>query len=154
MARLPDRGHADSMLYSTMRAVYHFERTLYARFGLGYQEICLLQLLRRKSGLRIGDAARALEIPLFTATRLVQRLEAEALVTKRQDATDGRVVLINLAAKGRRLIRKVEDENYDLIMKNAETLSSEELKALVLLATRINELLGVAQSAAEGLDRT
>lgn len=140
------------MLYSTMKAVYHFERTLYARFGLGYQEICLLQLLRRKSSLRIGDAARALEIPLFSATRLVQRLEAEALLTKRQDADDGRAVLVRLSAKGRRIIRKVEDDNYELIMKNAAALSGEELKALVLLTARIDELLGVSRSVSEGLE--
>jgi DNA-binding MarR family transcriptional regulator len=136
-----------------MRAVYHFERTLYARFGLGYQEICLLQLLRRKSGIRVSEAARVLEIPLFSSTRLVQRLESDGYVLKRQDADDGRAILLSLTPKGRRLIRRIEDDNYELIMENAASFSGKELDALVLFAGKMGRLLGVEGSASEGLDQ-
>lgn len=135
-----------------MRAVYHFERTLIARFGLGYQEICLLQLLRRKSGIRVSETARVLEIPLFSATRLVQRLESDGYVLKRQDADDGRAILLSLSPRGRRLIRRIEDDNYELIMANAADISGKELDALVLLAGKMGRLLGVEWSASEGLD--
>lgn len=141
------------MLYSTMRAVYHFERALYARFGLGYQEICLLQLLRRKSGIRVGEAARVLEVPLFSATRLVQRLESDGYVVKRRDAHDGRAILLSLSPRGRGLIRRIEDDNYKLIMANASSLPGKELDALVLVAGKIGRLLGVEGSASEGLDQ-
>jgi len=136
-----------------MRAVYHFERTLYARFGLGYQELCLLQLLRRKSGIHVSEAARVLEIPLFSATRLVQRLEADGYVVKRQDADDGRAILLSLSPRGRRLIRRIEDDNYELIMANAAAFSGKELDALVLVAGKMGRLLGVEGSASEGLDQ-
>jgi len=149
---LPDRAHTDAILYSTMRAVYHFERTLIARFGLGYPEICLLQLLRRKSGIRVSDAARVLEIPLFSATRLVQRLESDGYVVKRQDADDGRAILLSLSPRGRGLIRRIEDDNYELIMSNAAAFPGNELDALVLVAGRMGRLLGVEGSASEGLE--
>jgi MarR family transcriptional regulator, organic hydroperoxide resistance regulator len=136
-----------------LRAVYHFERTLYARFDIGYQEICLLQLLRRRGGLRVGDAARTLEMPLFSATRLVQRLEADGYVVKANDTVDRRAVLLDLTAKGRRFIRRIEDANYDLIARNAASLSREELKAFVMVAERIDGILGVSNSASEGLDQ-
>ena len=152
LARPLDRGQADSLLYSTLRAVYHFERTLYARFGLGYQEICLLQLLRSRGKLRVGEAARILEIPLFSATRLVQRLESTGYLAKAQDAGDRRVVLLSVSPRGRSLIRRIEEANYELIMENSASLSREELKAVVLVTQRIDAILGVSESAAEGLD--
>ena len=150
---MPDRADTDAILYSTMRTVYHFERTLHARFGLGYPEICLLQLIRRKSGIRVGEAARVLEIPLFSATRLVQRLESDGYVVKRQDSGDGRAILLSLSPKGRRLINRIESDNYELVMANAASLPGKELDALVLVAGKIGRLLGVEGSASEGLDQ-
>lgn len=135
-----------------MRAVYHFERTLIARFGFGYPEICLLQLLRRKGGIRVSEAARVLEIPLFSATRLVQRLESDGYVVKRPDADDGRAILLSLSPRGRRFIRRIEDDNYELIMSNASAFPGKELDALVLVAGKMGRLLGVEGSASEELD--
>jgi len=94
--------------------------------------------------LRVGDAARALEIPLFSATRLIKRLEALCYVSKRRDEADGRVFFVELQAEGEALLERIERENYRLVSANARRLTGQELEGFVVAAARMDELLGVA----------
>ncbi|HOX33069.1 MAG TPA: MarR family transcriptional regulator [Spirochaetales bacterium] len=149
-AGAPERGRVDEALYATLRAIYHFERDLYARFGLGYQEICLLQLLRRRPGLRVGEAAKALELPLFAATRTVKRLEGRSFLRKARDPEDGRALRLALRPEGEALIAEIEAENYGRIAANLRGLSRREVEGLVLAAERIGALLGVEERSGEG----
>lgn len=139
---MPDQDRIDEALYTTLRAIHHFERGLYVEFGLGYQEICLLQLLRRQEGLRVGEAASSLEIPVFSATRLAQRLEARGLIAKRIDELDGRAIRLSLAPRGSRLLGAIEKRSYDIMAANAERLSPEEVAAYLDVAESLGELLG------------
>jgi DNA-binding MarR family transcriptional regulator len=132
------------VLYSTLHAIYYFERDLYEEYGLGYQEICLLQLLLREPGIRVGEAASNLEIPLFTATRLAQRLESRGFIRKRVDELDGRAVCLSLTPKGSKLIRAIEKRSYDIMAANAARLSASEVEAYLDVAENLGELLGVA----------
>ncbi len=151
MAKPPARERVDEILYSTLRAVYHFERALFARFGLGYQEICLLQLLRKAGGVRVGEAARLLEMPLFSATRLAQRLESDGFLDRCPDPEDGRAVRLELSGKGATLIAEIEEDNYRLIAVNAASLSQVEVEGFVMVAENLHRVLGVSRSAAEDM---
>jgi len=143
MARLPPRERVDELLYDTLRAIYHFERSLYERFDLGYQDLCLLQLLRRRPRLRVGEAARSLELPLFSATRLAQRLEGRGLLRRSPDPRDGRAVFLELLPAGEALLDEVEEGNYALIAANARKLSDRELESLVRAGACMDRVLGV-----------
>lgn len=152
MPHIPEQDRVDEMLYSTLRAIYHFERSLYERFGLGYQEICLLQLLKRRDRIRIGAAAGILELKLFAATRLVKKLEDGGYLRRETDATDGRAVMIRLSRGGRALLGKIEDQNRKSIEKSALTLSQGQLDAFVYVANNMGNLLGVSHACEEKLE--
>jgi DNA-binding MarR family transcriptional regulator len=149
VARTPGRKEIDEILYSTLRAIYHFERGLYGNYGIGYEEICLLQLLRRRPGLRVGEAARILELPLFAATRLAQRLEGDGLIDKGPDPVDGRAVRLRASGAGLSLLGRIEGDSYRLVAGKAAGLSEGELAAFVLVAGNLGRILGVADKAAE-----
>lgn len=141
-APLP-RDRADELLYLSLRSIYHFERGLVEEFGLGFQEIILLQLLRRRESARIGEIAKALEVPVFSATRLVKRLEAEGLLRKEPAAGDGRGISAVLEPKGGKLVDAIEAASYRRIGGAAASLSPREREAFVLVAERLAPVLGV-----------
>lgn len=138
------RKTADELLYKSLRAVYHFERSMVDRFGLGYQEVYLLQLLRRRESARIGEIATALGVPIFSTTRMVQRLEALGYVSKKRDEADRRGVSVKLELRGDRLVEDIEAYNYGLIVGSASTLTGDEQAAFVAVARNIDRVLGVS----------
>lgn len=134
---------ADELLYRSLRTIYHFERSLEERFGLGYQGIYLLQLLRRRESARVGEIATALGTEVFSATRLVQRLEARGFVSKRRDEKDNRVVAVSLEPSGDRIVGQIEKHSYKLVSAIGTTLSADELAAFLLVARDLDQVLGV-----------
>jgi len=140
---LPDRQTANDLLYRSLQAVYHFERSLVDRFGLGYQEICLLQLLRRRESARVGEIATALGVRVFSATRLVQRLEASGYLGKEPDERDGRVVVVRLLGPGERLVSDVEAYNFERIVGRTSSLPPAARDAFVIVADNLERVLGV-----------
>lgn len=143
----------DAALYATLRAIHHFERDLYARFGLGYAEICLLQLLRRHPSLRVGEVASALELAHFSATRLVQRLETEGLLIREADPRDRRAVRLSLSDKAERLIVAIEDGSYGLVQAYAAGRTDAEVAKLIQVAESLDKVLGVADRAGEAVEK-
>lgn len=137
------RKTADELLYRSLRAVYHFERNLEEKFGLGYQEIYLLQFLRRRESASIGEIASALGIPVFSTTRLVQRMEAQGFVNKERYAEDRRVVFVKLKPEGDRFVDTIEKHNYGLIVGATSKLSAVEREAFVTAARNLDRALGV-----------
>jgi len=138
-----EKNTADELLYKSLRSVYHFERSLIERFGLGYQEIYLLQLLRRRESARIGEISSALGIQVFSATRLVQRLEALGYVSKRRDERDRRGVEVRLEPEGDRFVGEIEKHNFELISGSTSRLSSGDQEAFLIVARNLDHALGV-----------
>ena len=137
------RKTADELLYQSLRAIYHFERSMVDRFGLGYQEIYLLQLLRRRESARIGEIATALGVPIFSTTRMVQRLETLGYISKKRDEADRRGVSVKLESTGDGLVAEIEAYNFGLIIGSASTLTDDEQTAFVTVAHNIDRVLGV-----------
>ena len=60
-----------------------------------------LDLLAERGECRMADLADAMRVDASTATRAIDRLEAQALVERRRLETDGRVVVARLTDAGR-----------------------------------------------------
>lgn len=63
----------------------------------------VLMCLSDKTGLSISEIADLCIIKLNTTTKIVQRMQADGLVTCRARKTDGRVTEVRLTAKGKEL---------------------------------------------------
>lgn len=138
-----DRSEADHLLYSSLRAVYHFERSLVRRFGLGFQEIYLLQLLRRRESACVGEIAKALDVPIFSTTRLTQRLQAAGLISKRRCADDRRSVSVRLEPEGERLVAEIEARNFELIVGRTLDTAGAGTEHFMFVAKNLERVLGV-----------
>jgi DNA-binding MarR family transcriptional regulator len=138
------RSQIDELLFNVLKHIYRWEREVYARFGLTYQEIYLLQYLRKVSPSRISDLAAELRIPMFQATRLVNKLATKQFLSKRKQADDRRGVMVSLLSAGENVIQRVEENNYRIILSNASSLTEEEVQSALVTASDIGRILRIS----------
>jgi len=130
-------------LYGFLRATYHYERKLSAAFDLGCREIYVLQYLRSKSPTRITEIAKELNLPMFTASRMIHRLETKRFVQKIQDTMDHRNIFVSLLPDGDRIVNEIENQLFEQI--NASKFSREEVQAFLRTAEKLSDLLEVTK---------
>jgi DNA-binding MarR family transcriptional regulator len=70
--------------------------------GLSVTHHLALSTVAKRGEMAIGDLAEAERLPSSAATRLVDRLEEEGLVTRMRDPSDRRGVLVAITEAGRR----------------------------------------------------
>ena len=140
----------DTLLFDALRAVYQFERTKVSRFGLAYEEIYLLQFLRRRSPARMSHIAVEMGKPVSTATRLMDRLEKRQLVQREKGADDRRSIWVSLTPRGDATVRAVEDHTFDRVTANLERFSSAQVAAFVETARHLGRILAGPEDDPEG----
>jgi DNA-binding MarR family transcriptional regulator len=113
---------------------------------LDYQEIYLLQNLRRVSPQRLTEIARVLDIPMFSASRLVERLVQKKLITKEKGVEDRRSISVSLLPEGEKVVGLVEQDSYERIMDSAKEMSKEDFASLLQMSERLHQVLGVSKS--------
>jgi DNA-binding MarR family transcriptional regulator len=107
-----------------LRAARYLEREIereLASFGLGLTEFNALSALRRAGrphSLSPKQLGTALLLSSGGLTKLLERLEAEGLVSREPDPHDGRGVVVRLTDAGRRL----QDEAFEAHLTNEEEL--------------------------------
>lgn len=89
-----------------------------------------LSWLSREGAMRITTLAEREDVTQPAMTGLVQRLEAAGLVSRRSDARDGRVALIDITPQGREALERRHAEQDAVIIDRLTELSPDELAAL------------------------
>jgi DNA-binding MarR family transcriptional regulator len=80
--------------------------------------------------LTLGELAAAEGVRSATMTGLVKGLENDGLVRRRPHAADGRSVLVQATARGRRVLERARVQRIDLVASKLEDLSQAELDVL------------------------
>ncbi|MBN2078562.1 MAG: MarR family transcriptional regulator [Spirochaetes bacterium] len=137
------REHLDRILFAALQAIYKFQQSKMASYGLDYEDIYLLQFLRNESPARMGDIAGEMRIPISTATRVVDRLEAKRLLRREKDPRDRRNILVSLENKGEAAVRQIEEHTYAILTKNLEGFTVEDIAAFFKTAYHLPEILRV-----------
>jgi len=143
MTNLP-RKQVDEDLYRVLRTVYHYERSLENQFGLGYEEIYVLQYLRRHPQVHLNEVSHELELPMFKCSRLVSRLVEKKLVTKSQDASDRRGIQIVLLPAGEKVVASIEDFSFNRVNANVCKMDSEDTGRILQMIEKLDCWLGVS----------
>jgi DNA-binding MarR family transcriptional regulator len=119
------------LLRTAERVERALERTLEG-IGLSPAKLAVLGGLARAGGrLSLGDLAHHRSCVKSNITKLVDRLEADGLVARRDDPDDRRGVLAEITAEGRRL--QAEGER---LIEEAERSLTRELAAEDVAALR------------------
>lgn len=98
---------ADAVLTASRVLVAVAARSLAEEVSVSLPQYRALVVLASQGAQRPVDLAQALSVDPSTATRMCDRLEAKALITRRRDAGDRRTVVLDLSAAGRQLVDRV-----------------------------------------------
>lgn len=101
------------------------------------RELRALRALGRHGTLTMTALAKGLDVPLSTATRIVEGLCAKGLVERRRSKRDRRVVEIRFGQRGKRINRYVEEsrraEAHALLLSLPERERSRLVRQLARL---------------------
>jgi DNA-binding MarR family transcriptional regulator len=113
--------HGD--IFSSLNAV------LNAEFGLSVAKFDVLaQLDRYKEGMALGQLSQNLKVSGGNVSGLVQRLLADALISREMSSEDRRSFIVRLTPKGEALFKKAAAVHRRHLSKRFENVSPRELE--------------------------
>lgn len=135
------RNRLDEILFKALQAIYKFQQSKVSAFGLDYEEIYLLQFLRNHSPACMGEIAAEMNIPISTATRVVDRLQRSGLLSRKKDELDKRNILASLEPPGEIAVRRIEDHTFALLSENLSGFSDEDVASFYKTAAHLEKIL-------------
>ena len=106
--------------------------------GLTPSQLSVLASVDRLGPLQLGDLARVESVAPPTLTRSIAGLEDQGLVRRHPDPDDGRAVLVQVTAAGRRALRELRRARVAFLAERLATLSDGDR----VVVARAVELLG------------
>ncbi len=123
-------------------AQQHFQR-IEARCGVSGAQLWAMAELKARPGLKISELATALSVHLSTASNLLDRLEAKALVRRERGTKDQRTVRVYLTPAGQGVLRKAPKPAEGVIPGALHRMPREALKRLDRDLERLLRLTGL-----------
>jgi DNA-binding MarR family transcriptional regulator len=142
----------ETQLAVLVRLLDNLSRTAYTYRDLDRASYLMARALDSAGPISIQGLARILHLEPATVTRKIAAMEANGLIVRLSDPTDGRVSLVKLSREGVRRMRLVRDlrrAHNDVLLSH---WSDEDLKTFGELLTRYNESLGNQPDTLKGLD--
>lgn len=105
--------------------------------GPGGRAVALTALAGFASGHAIELLAHSLGLSHSRTVRVVDRLEADGLVTRERGSEDRRTVQVTLTDAGRALARRVADRRLEVLRAEVDELGADDLAALDRIAGKL-----------------
>ncbi|MFD8570619.1 MarR family winged helix-turn-helix transcriptional regulator [Streptomyces sp. NPDC057694] len=125
-----DSGHSAEELMLAVEDTVRFVRLGTTAGGLSRASSSLLNRLHREGPQRLTELARAENVSQPNMTQVVSRMEKAGLVRRVPDESDGRGVLVESTAEGRRTAEQRQTERASALQQLLEALSEPELEAV------------------------
>ena len=98
-------------LYSASRLITQAYTPMLTALGITYPQYLVLMVLWEKDNQPVNDIARRLLLETNTVTPLIQRMEKQGLITRKQGDKDKRQQIVSLTQIG----KAMEERAYQLI---------------------------------------
>lgn len=98
-------------LYSASRLITQTYTPMLTALGITYPQYLVLMVLWEKDNQPVNDIARRLILETNTVTPLIQRMEKQGLITRKQGDKDKRQQIVSLTLSG----KEMEERAYQLI---------------------------------------
>jgi MarR family transcriptional regulator, 2-MHQ and catechol-resistance regulon repressor len=141
--------HVFLILWKTYRTMLAKADESKKNVGLGDSDFRVLEVLLHKGPLPVNVIGEKVELTTGSITTAVDRMEAKWLVVRKNHPEDRRVRIVELTAKGRRLIEKAYAQHEIDMEKAMRVLTREERGMLVELLKRLGKQ--VAESRVESV---
>jgi MarR family transcriptional regulator, 2-MHQ and catechol-resistance regulon repressor len=107
------------------------------RHELSPGEFAILEVLYHKGPLLLGEVQRKILVSSGGVTYLVDRLESEGLVERRECEEDRRARYAALTRKGEQLMRRIFPDHAQAIQRGVAGLSAAEKKQAIELLRKL-----------------
>jgi MarR family transcriptional regulator, 2-MHQ and catechol-resistance regulon repressor len=107
------------------------------RVGLGDSDFRVLETLFHRGPLPVNVIGETIDLTTGSITTAVDRMEAKWLVVRKYHPTDGRIRIVELTSKGRRLIEKACTLLTAEMDEAFASLSQAERRTLIELLKRV-----------------
>ncbi len=114
-------------------------RALDLPYGLTNERLSTLASVAADEAISLSALAEAEIVSLPTMSRMVDALEAEGFVKRRDDKFDSRAVLVSTTAKGRRIYQRATQQSLSQLKGTLNTLAPEQLAAIRTLLSSLDE---------------
>lgn len=112
-----------------------------ARYDISPAQMLILDILNHKNSMRMGELAKYLSVSLPATTGIVDRLMKLGLVVRANSPVDRRVVNIDIAAKGKKIVKECRQAKQRTIIEIFGGLSEADRdKYLEILRKILNRL--------------
>jgi DNA-binding MarR family transcriptional regulator len=139
-------------LVARMRELTATSPNAWADVNLTFTQLrALFVLATAQHPVRVSDLARGLKMSLASASALSDRMVRLGYVGRREDLADRRAVLLELAAKGSRLLSRQERRSNAQLAYAVHRMTAHEREAL---ATSLRAFLRVLSDEAPPSNRT
>jgi DNA-binding MarR family transcriptional regulator len=108
---------------------------------LGPASVSALATIDRAGPLTPSELAKAERIQRPTATRLLDRLEEEGLVTRAADPADGRCSIVTATAEGSALLKRLRGRKNAYLARRMKGLPEDDVVALERAAEILERVL-------------
>lgn len=108
-----------------------------ARHDLSQGEFAIMEALYHRGPLLLGEVQRKILVSSGGVTYLVDRLEADGLVERRECPTDRRARYAALTPKGRQMMKRIFPEHAAALERAVSGLSSAEKKQAIDLLRKL-----------------
>ena len=98
-------------LYSASRLITQAYTPMLTALGITYPQYLVLMVLWEKDNQPVNDIAHRLILETNTVTPLIQRMEKQGLITRKQGDKDKRQQIVSLTING----KEMEERAYQLI---------------------------------------
>jgi DNA-binding MarR family transcriptional regulator len=117
--------------------------------GLSPARLSALSVVVFGGPVTLGRLASAEQVTAPTMTRLVAALEADGLISRRDDTEDRRVVWLSATAKGKRILKEGKRRRVHALASVLNALNAEELTILSEAATLIGRIVAAPPEEAQ-----
>ncbi len=124
------RAEALDRVRTLISALSHSARAVERSTGVTNAQLFILQQLAESDSLSVNDLAMRARTQQSTVSIVVARLVRAGLAAKRKSADDGRIAVVSLTPKGRRLLTHAPAPPTTALLKAIESLSDGEARAL------------------------
>ena len=139
-------------LVARMRAVTARSPDAWGGIDLTFTQLrALFVLATAQQSVRVSDLAKSLHMSLASASALSDRLVRLGYIGRREDPADRRAVLLELAAKGTRLLSRLERRSNAQLGFALHRMTKHEREAL---ATSLRAFLRVLSPGASPSSRS
>ena len=119
----------EKVLMGIVRLAEKFKRVhsaVFRNYGLSFPQYNVLRALEASKGgqNKIGDVSRIMLVPVANITGIAKRLQKDGFIIKKSDPADDRVTILEITAKGKKNLKKIENE-ISAMMKLPSTPASE-----------------------------